>query len=65
MVRDAIWDGRGAYEADWDCDIGAEVVGGVVAVSGVWGGTGGGPASKGSCCLVFDGINNGRAESRG
>ena len=44
MVCEAVWDGRGADEADWDCGIGAAVVGGLVAVFGVWGGTGGSKA---------------------
>ena len=44
MVWGAVWDGRGADEADWDCGVGAAVVGGFVAVFGVWGGTGGSKA---------------------
>ena len=65
MVRGAIWDGRGADEADWDCGLGAEVVGGLVEVFGVWGGTGGSKAPQGSWGLVFDRKDNGKGKSRG
>jgi len=51
VVCEAVWDGRRSDEADWDCGVGAAVVGGPVAVFGVWGGTGRSKASKGSCRL--------------
>ena len=44
MVCEAVWDGRGADEEDRDCGVGAAVVSGLVAVFGIWGGTGGSKA---------------------
>ena len=44
VVCEAVWDGRRSDEADWDCGVGAAVVGGLVAVFGIWGGTGGSKA---------------------
>ena len=52
VVCEAVWDGRGADEAGWDRGVGAQVVGCLVAVFGVWNYSGGGAASKGSCLVL-------------
>ena len=56
---------EGADEADWDCGIGAEVVGGIVEIFGVWGGTERSQAPKGSCGKVFNRKDNAKGKSRG